>query len=400
MAPVRSKRRISAGSSSPTAEHIGGSPSTPHTRSPIKKRRMGLNPQQKQVLIDNLQLESTMIFDNIIGLVADIISSVTERARRLRAQYHLQAQGLRSRIQIRINRIPTSLRKVKMGDLLLKYLEQEKRKAIRAPPPVPSKDRPAQSPEHRLPHKAASPQRPGRPEKHSRWVAQLEIFWDEWLTPHSDELIRDKENNIENAEQPKKRIRGNPVTEGTAIRAGQVLSPTSSNTRLAARDRPTSPTKSQIARPGSPLKGTGNGRTAAATNVLTNMVQKARATRDGAARKLTTASNTSSSSSGTTAAARTRRAAAPVAPKPPTSRPGTRMARRVSGNSETSENSTGTVIRKTASAKPAAAAPRRTVMSTIKKGVTGGGAKKAAPKSTTTTATTTTRSGRVLRGRG
>ncbi|KFA64408.1 hypothetical protein S40285_01039 [Stachybotrys chlorohalonatus IBT 40285] len=365
MAPVRSKRRISARSSSPTAEHIGGSPSTPHSRSPIKKRRMGLNPQQKQVLIDNLQLE------------------ITERARRLRAQYHLQAQGLRSRIQIRINRIPTSLRKVKMGDLLLKYLEQEKRKAIRAPPPVPSKDRPAPSPQHRIPHRAASPQRPGRPEKHS-----------------SDELIRDKENNIENAEQPKKRIRGNPATEGTAIRAGQVLSPTSSNTRLAARDRPTSPTKSQIARPGSPLKGTGTGRTAAATNVLTSMVEKARATRDGAARKLTTASNTSSSSSGTTAAARTRRAAAPAAPKPPTSRPGTRMARRVSGNSEASENSTGTVIRKTASAKPAAAAPRRTVMSTIKKGVTGGGARKTAPKPTTTTAATTTRSGRVLRGRG
>jgi hypothetical protein len=66
---------------------------------------------------------------------------VTERARRLRAQYHLQSQGLRSRIQIRINRIPTSLRKVKMGDLLLKYLEQDKKKTgSMAPPAVPSKE--------------------------------------------------------------------------------------------------------------------------------------------------------------------------------------------------------------------------------------------------------------------
>lgn len=48
---------------------------------------------------------------------------VTERARKLRAQYMLQAQGLRTRIEIRVNRIPTGLRKAKMGDLLLKYNE-------------------------------------------------------------------------------------------------------------------------------------------------------------------------------------------------------------------------------------------------------------------------------------
>ncbi|KFZ24558.1 hypothetical protein V502_00974 [Pseudogymnoascus sp. VKM F-4520 (FW-2644)] len=33
------------------------------------------------------------------------------------------AQGLRTRIEIRVNRIPTGLRKAKMGDLLLKYNE-------------------------------------------------------------------------------------------------------------------------------------------------------------------------------------------------------------------------------------------------------------------------------------
>ncbi len=66
-------------------------------------------------------------------------SLVTERARRLRAQYHLQAQGLRSRVEIRVNRIPTSLRKMNMGDLLLKYLNQEQN-AVK--PPVPAKDLP------------------------------------------------------------------------------------------------------------------------------------------------------------------------------------------------------------------------------------------------------------------
>ena len=35
----------------------------------------------------------------------------------------LQAQGLRTRVEIRVNRIPTALRKAKMGDLLLKYNE-------------------------------------------------------------------------------------------------------------------------------------------------------------------------------------------------------------------------------------------------------------------------------------
>ncbi|KAH7326646.1 Borealin N terminal-domain-containing protein [Stachybotrys elegans] len=360
MAPGRPRKRASNQS---TASAAVESPSTPQ-RSPIKKRKMGLNAQQKQVLIDNLQLE------------------ITERARRLRAQYNLQAQGLRSRVQIRINRIPTALRKVKMGDLLAKYLEQEQRKNAMAPPVVPPKDAPSRA-THSRHQEALNPPRPVRAQKRQ-----------------SEDFLRDKENEVEQGENPKKRIRGNPATESSVIRPGQVLSPTSSNSRLN-RDRPASPVKSQIARPGSPLKSTGTGRTAAATSVLSSMVEKARATRQGATRKLTTTSNTSASSTGTTAATRTRRAAATTTAKPATSRPGTRMAHRVSENSEASENSTGTVVRKTAASKATAAPPKRTVMSTIKKGVTGGGAKKttAAAKPAPAPAATT-RSGRVLRGRG
>lgn len=46
-----------------------------------------------------------------------LISEVTERARKLRIQYKLQAQSLRARIEMRINRVPSSLRRTKIGDL-------------------------------------------------------------------------------------------------------------------------------------------------------------------------------------------------------------------------------------------------------------------------------------------
>ncbi len=72
---------------------------------------------------------------------------VTERARKLRANYNLHAQSLRTRIEIRINRIPMSLRRAKMGDLLIKYSKDQQRKIEKAaassrPPPVPEKDNP------------------------------------------------------------------------------------------------------------------------------------------------------------------------------------------------------------------------------------------------------------------
>ena len=46
---------------------------------------------------------------------------VTERARKLRAQYMMQAQGLRTRIEIRVNRIPMALRRANMGELFSKH---------------------------------------------------------------------------------------------------------------------------------------------------------------------------------------------------------------------------------------------------------------------------------------
>ncbi|KAJ8120252.1 hypothetical protein ONZ43_g2993 [Nemania bipapillata] len=94
MAPTRLRKRASESSS-------GTSPQ----RSPIKKRKLGITLSQKQALIDNLQLE------------------ISERARRLRAQYNIQAQQLRSRVEMRVNRIPTTLRRLKMCELPAKSLQ-------------------------------------------------------------------------------------------------------------------------------------------------------------------------------------------------------------------------------------------------------------------------------------
>lgn len=94
------------------------------TGSPATKK-MRLTRKQKQIVIDNLQLEGTRkflcLFHTIGNNAANIYFlsiTVTERARRMRIQYALQAGDLRGRIERRINRVPVSLRKKKMGDLL------------------------------------------------------------------------------------------------------------------------------------------------------------------------------------------------------------------------------------------------------------------------------------------
>ncbi|KAK5990947.1 hypothetical protein PT974_09222 [Cladobotryum mycophilum] len=339
------------------------SPSTPH-RSPIKKRKVGISLQQKQTMIENLRLE------------------ITERARRLRAQYHLQAQGLRSRVEIRVNRIPMALRKLKMGDLLVKFIDQEQQQqqlqlqqrdiARQLPPAVPTKEISSRLSPQKPPQQINRNQNVARPQKRL-----------------SNAITGDKENDIENVENPKKRIRGADVM---TARSTQVLSPTSSNSRLLTnRERPASPTKPQMAKPASPVKAQGAVRSAVATGVLSTMVEKAKAARAGT-RKVTASSTASSSSSGagTTAPTRTKRAA--TAPKAPVSRPGTRTARRASGNSETSEASTNTVVKKTGAKNTTTAAKK-----------TAGGAKKGAVGSEAKSSDigkSKSATGRVLRKRG
>lgn len=59
--------------------------------------------------------------------------TVTERARKLRAQYALQAQGLRARLELRVNRIPQALRKRNIQELI----DEHHAKSRPAPPPSP-----------------------------------------------------------------------------------------------------------------------------------------------------------------------------------------------------------------------------------------------------------------------
>ncbi|KAM0285024.1 hypothetical protein ACHAQH_001713 [Verticillium albo-atrum] len=358
MAPCRTKKRASGDSqakysASPDRQTIPTKTvaATPTRRSPIKKRK-GITVEQKQALIDNLQLEN--------------------RARRLRAQYHAQAQSLRSRVEMRVNRIPRSLLKSTMQDLITKCAEQQKKLAAAArPPPVPEKDFPSKVSPVKVAHAS---QHATRPRKRL-----------------SEDMAGDKEN--QGIDNPKKKHRGGPAGISTIPEAAQILSPTSTNARYLPRERTmASPSKPTFSRPASPTKAPTTARSA-----LTNMVERAKAARPAPTRKTTTSSTASSASAAPAAApttARTRRAA-PTASKPPQVRPATRTGRRIS---ESSDGSTATVVKKPAPAKAAAAmSAKRTVMGTIRKGVAGSTTRNAAaPK---TAPVSTAGSTRVLRKR-
>ncbi|KAK8218304.1 Borealin N terminal-domain-containing protein [Phyllosticta capitalensis] len=130
MAPQRAKKQAASASNlisefpAPPTSSVAASPSvqTPERMSPSKKT-LKLSDAQKQALMDNLQLE------------------VTERARKLRAQYALLSQGLRSRLEMRVNRIPSSLRKTNIMDLVEKYSEQPNGAPSTQTRPLPSATR-------------------------------------------------------------------------------------------------------------------------------------------------------------------------------------------------------------------------------------------------------------------
>ncbi|KAL7628144.1 hypothetical protein AAE478_002342 [Parahypoxylon ruwenzoriense] len=338
MAPVKATRKRKSDQliGSAEAQKIPTMRGTPE-RSPIKKRKMGVTLAQKQALIDNLQLE------------------VTERARRLRAQYNIQAQQLRSRVEMRINRIPSALRKARMGELLSKSLQPQqppqppKSTYVAKPPPVPAKDATFPKP---LPPKPVPASKP--------------IVGHKRL---SDEISDDKENQRNEIDNPKKRPHFPPAKEVMSIQPGQILSPTSSNTRFVSRDRTASPAKKTMmsSRPPSPHKGPPP---KASSNILSSMVERAKATRPATAMGKSTASSSVNSNPSTAAAARTRQT---VASRPPTAA-STRGRRKISATSESSDGSTTTVVKKTTASRATKAtgapAAKRTVMGTIKSAAT------------------------------
>jgi hypothetical protein len=193
-------------------------------------------------------------------------------------------------------------------------------------------------------------------------------------------MMVDKENaDIEN---PKKRARGPVPAERTTSRnkvpASQVLSPRSANSRTLPGSpiRPTTPGKAHLARPVSPLKPLPPAPPGGAAGILTNMFEKAKASRGAPApRKVTETPAVGGIGRG-------KRTAAPAAPP---------RVGRGRATSDSSDGSSTTIIKKAVPpAKKAAPPPKKTVMSTIK-GI--GGSTKRAPAAKTPAA------GRVLRKR-
>ena len=199
MAPTRPRKRKSDDSNAlddhamladfpapPTTAVSNGSPARTPTGSPLRKK-LRITQTQKQVLIDNLQLESTLSGNLYTSChCSDPMEAhnriVTERARKLRAQYAVLAQGLRGRIEMRVNRIPKGLRKANMGDLLEKHLEMQKAKEtaatnnLEAPPTTESKPVPLPKEVRRAKAPAAQPG-PARTRgtKHARHVASASL---------------------------------------------------------------------------------------------------------------------------------------------------------------------------------------------------------------------------------
>ncbi|PSS22969.1 hypothetical protein M430DRAFT_16913 [Amorphotheca resinae ATCC 22711] len=358
MAPTRARKRKSTESSSADIPSFQtrselvptktASPAiTPTNRSPIRKRKMGITSRQKQALIDNLQLE------------------ITERARKLRAQYMLQAQGLRTRIEIRVNRIPVALRRANMGELLLKYSEN----ASKSGPTAPKITANIRSPSNIVVQKERYSSRASPSPRGGKRV--------------SDEIMIDKEN--EDIGNLKKLVRGAPGPPSRTVpRAilppSRILSPRSANSRTfpASLNRPTtSPGKSNLARPVSPLKPSAPAPTGEAAGVLTSMVEKARATRG------TTATRKVAETQTTGGAGRGKRTTVPAPP------PRVGRGRAISDSSDASNS---TVVRKSAPAVKKTAPAKKTVMGTIK-GIGGATKKAPAPKASAPAV------GRVLRKR-
>lgn len=160
---------------------------------------------------------------------------VTERARKLRAQYAMQAQGMRTRLEIRIHRIPAALRKANIAELLQKYAQEEQ---------------------------ASMGSRPANVgHKRNRWVP-LRHSHTSSKRSCSASISGDAEQDNSTVHNPKKRMRtiGIDIADTSQLPAAtNVLSPRSDNARpphqSSLRLTQTSPTKSHLARPQmSPLK--------------------------------------------------------------------------------------------------------------------------------------------------
>ncbi|KAL2216454.1 Borealin N terminal-domain-containing protein [Thermoascus aurantiacus ATCC 26904] len=305
---------------------------TPAGSPPRKKLR--ITRRQKQALIDNLQLE------------------ITERARKLRAQYALQAQDLRARLERRINRIPVALRKVTMGELLERY-----NAAVQAEQAAPS---PFKKPLLPLNPVRSATTISGEVEKRNPPIARSPA---RGVRRISDEgaLYSDKENapaptdKLDVLEIPKKRVKPGATTGPGPSRAvsqamreaeAKILSPKSSNSRTYPHSPlKNSPEKQQhhlsyMSRPASPLKPSSPLK---ATPVVAGTVESARArSTKGTATTATKDNKTPSQPKKTATRPAAKTAAASV--KSPRLATHQQQDRRISTGTTASNVSSGTTI--------------------------------------------------------
>ncbi|MCJ1279385.1 hypothetical protein MMC21_007209 [Puttea exsequens] len=272
MAPNRIKKSRNSTDNTRVHALVLNSPARTPTQSPQRKA-MRITETQKQALIDNLQLE------------------ITERARKLRAQYALQAQSLRTRIELRINRIPTSLRKANMGELLEKYTEIAKAKSVPEKSTFPNASSITAVTIAEDAEPPAMPKTKGAKRK-------------------SNEITPDQENPIPN---PKKRTKATTTARAPPSRQytnpTTVLSPKSANSRTLPHS-PTkqihfgSPQRSYISHPASPLKPLATNSptknaAAAATAMLAGMLSGAEKRKPGRPKAARNVSNPKEPKAGT-----------------------------------------------------------------------------------------------------
>ncbi|CRG91752.1 hypothetical protein PISL3812_08804 [Talaromyces islandicus] len=348
---------------------------TPTGSPPAKKLR--ITQTQKQTLIDNLQLE------------------ITERARKLRAQYALQAQDLRSRIERRVNRIPVSLRKLTMGALLEKYsLAQSPKKSAAPAKTTRSANTTIVSRDVEYPKLSAIKS----PSRHTRQESNVGSHSDKENAPLPEAHLP--------LENPKKR--GNPSAAGQPRSVSQVLrdaeskvlSPKSSNSRTYKQSPLiTSPTKtSYLSRPASPLKP---------SSPLKAMIEDARARTMRPETKKTSPAGGRKTKTTTQTRKTTTKSAKLISSKSP-ARPATRQQDRHISTSTTSSNmSSGTTIvrpTRTATAKrgtatTSSAAAKRTTVARSQGPTAAATAKRMTAAAKKAAETPTSNTGRVLRKR-
>ncbi|KAI9764481.1 MAG: hypothetical protein M1840_008407 [Geoglossum simile] len=316
--PLPQTRTIATKTGSPTAR-------TPKKNmSPIQKRR-AITQAQKQALIDNLQLE------------------ISERARKLRAQYSLQAQGLRTRIEIRVNRIPVALRKANIGELLVKYSEEQRPSSVATKQVAATGMFPALKGATKG---VESKNTSNSPRGTKRLSDEMSCDADKENDSHVGLAMSKKRTKVTAAP-----IASTRTTSRTKPAASQILSPKSYNTNSRNLIRspirpPTSPAKSNIARPVSPLKphpptsasATSNATTSIPTGVVAGMVEKIKSARTAATRKITPATSAAPAPTG-----RAKRIVARAA-APNTTAGVTGRGRAASNSSHASVSTTGTVV--------------------------------------------------------